>query len=312
MRIVIVGPGALGSVFAALLARGGHDVSLLGRPTDHLRALQRDGLRLQTPSGVVEQIDLHATDDPAVVAGADAAIVLVKTPDTAAAMRAIRPHLGAAHVILTLQNGLGNAERIRDAIGAGPRILTGVTSQAAHRLGPGAVVHAGEGPTLIGAVDAADSDAAARVAAAFNAAAIPTVTVADIETAIWRKVAVNAAINGLTALGGFPNGTIARVGALLDAAEIIAEEAASVARARGIELGGMRRSVQETALATSGNRSSMLQDLEAGRPTEVEAIHGAIVASGAEAGIATPATQVLAALIRSRSANTNSVERIDD
>lgn len=307
MRIVIVGPGALGSVFAALLARGGHDVSLLGRPTDHLRALQRDGLRLQSPSGVVERIDLHATDDPAVVAGADTAIVLVKTPDTAAAIRAIQPQLGPSHMVLTLQNGLGNAERIRNVIGAGPRILAGVTSQAAHRLGPGVVVHAGEGPTLIGAIDAADSDAA-RVAVAFSAAAIPTVAVTDIEPAIWRKVAVNAAINGLTALGGFPNGTIASDDALLDAAEIIAEEAASVARARGIELGGMRRQVHETALATSGNRSSMLQDLEAGRPTEVEAIHGAIVASGAEVGIATPATQVLAALIRSRSAHTNGAE----
>ena len=104
----------------------------------------------------------------------------------------------------------------------------------------------------------------------------------------------------LTALGGFPNGEIVAVPELLDAAEIVAEEAAVVARALGFELGGMRRAVAEITAASASNRSSMLQDLEAGRPTEVGAIQEAIVAAGARSGVATPATRVLAVLIRAR------------
>jgi 2-dehydropantoate 2-reductase len=262
--------------------------------------MQEAGLRYETPGGETERHALAATDDPSIVASADAVVVLVKSGDTAMAMQATAPYVTTGLPILTLQNGIGNGEKIRATLGDGPRVLVGVTSQAATRLGPGWVRHAGEGPTLIGAIDDADSPLASDLAAAFSAAGLPAAAVPDIDLWIWRKVAVNAAINGLTALGGFLNGAIAANAELLDAAEIVAEEAASVARARGYELGGMRRAVLETASSTAGNRSSMLQDLGAGRRTEVDAIHGAILDAGAEAGIGTPATQVLAALIRAR------------
>jgi 2-dehydropantoate 2-reductase len=300
MRVVIVGPGALGSVLGAALSRAGHDVVLLGRSSPHLEAIRSDGLCLQRLDGTVERMALPACDDPAVVADADIAIILVKSGDTAAATRVIRRHVRDGQTVLTLQNGMGNAERIRAELGHGPRILAGVTSQAAMRTGPGTVVHTGAGPTIIGAPNGENAQAAAEVAAMFSAADLPAVAVPDIERWIWQKVAVNAAINGLTALGGFANGAIVAAPDLLDAAEVIAEEAAAVARAHGFELGGMRRAVTETAMATAANRSSMLQDLEAGRPTEVDAIHGSILAAGEEAGIATPATAVVAALIRTK------------
>jgi 2-dehydropantoate 2-reductase len=226
-------------------------------------------------------------------------------------MAAIRPYVRADQIILTLQNGVGNAEKIRSALGTGPRVLVGVTSQAATRLGPGSVRHAGEGPTLIGVLDKRDSTAAAELAGVFAQAGLPAVSVPDIEHWIWRKLAINAAINGLTALGGRENGMIASDASLLDAAEVIAEEVASVARARGIELGGMRRAIFETAVATANNRSSMLQDLEARRPTEVDAIHGAVLAAGEETGIATPATQVIAALIRAKEKPVATLEHAD-
>ncbi len=300
MRFVIVGPGAMGSVFGAMLARGGHDVSLLGRPSLHLWALRDRGLNLTTRGGAIERAKLPATDDPAVAADADTIIVLVKTGETAEAMSAINPHVHPEQVVLTLQNGMGNAGNIRAALGKGPRILAGVTSQAATRTEPGSVVHSGEGPTIIGFVDEEDAPLAATLAGVFTAAGLPATSVVDIERWIWQKVAVNAAINGLTALGGFPNGVIATKPELLAAAEIIAEEAASVARAKGSELGGMRRAILETAHATADNRSSMLQDLEAGRRTEVDAIHGAILKAGEETGIATPVIQVIAALIEAK------------
>jgi 2-dehydropantoate 2-reductase len=140
---------------------------------------------------------------------------------------------------------------------------------------------------------------------------LPAVSVPDIGTWIWRKLAVNAAINGLTSLGGFENGMIASNASLLDAAEVIAEEVASVARARGIELGGMRQVILETAVATANNRSSMLQDLEARRLTEVDAIHGAVLDAGKETGIATPATQVIAALIRAKEKTVSKLRHAD-
>jgi len=257
-------------------------------------------LRLEALDGTSEQLPILATHDPAVVRDAETVIVLVKSVDTVAAMGAIRPHVRADLVVLTLQNGLGNAQKIRSALGQEPRVLIGVTSQAATRIGPGAVRHTGEGPTLIGVRDEADASTAAEFARILADAGFPAAAVPDIDRWVWRKLAVNAAINGLTALGSFSNGMIATDDAMLDAAEIIAEEAASVARANGIELGGLRHAIIETATATADNRSSMLQDFDAGRPTEIDAIHGAVIAAGEESGIATPATWVVAALIRAK------------
>ena len=311
MRFVIVGPGALGSIFAAALSKRGHAVSLLGRPSRHLETLRSEGLRIETRDGRVERLTIAATDDPAVIGDADALIILVKSVDTVSAMSAIRPHARPDQVLLTLQNGLGNAEKIRAALGPGPRILTGVTSQAATRLGPGWVKHTGVGPTLVGYQDERDAGPAVQLTRIFADAGLPATSVLDIDHWVWRKLAVNAAINGLTALGDFPNGDIANDPGLLDAAEIIAEEVASVAREIGIELGGMRRPVLETAIATRDNRSSMLQDLEAGRPTEVGAIHEAVLAKGAETGIATPAMWVVAALIRAKEKRVTTSEHVD-
>jgi 2-dehydropantoate 2-reductase len=300
VRVVILGPGALGGVFGAALHRAGHDVTLVGRPSPHLDVLRSSGLRLERRDGTTELLPIAATDDPGAVADADLVLVLVKANDTATAARAIAPHVHPGQTILTLQNGLGNAERIRAEVGPAPRVLLGVTSQGATRLGPGSVRHAGEGPTAIGYQREEDAGQAREIASTLSAAGIPTAVVAEISPWVWRKLAVNVAINGLTALAGVRNGMIASDGALLDAAEIVAEEVAAVARALGWELDGMRRAVAETALATAENRSSMLQDLDAGRPTEVAAIHEAVLAAGKRVGVAAPATTVLAALIRAR------------
>jgi 2-dehydropantoate 2-reductase len=300
MHVVILGPGALGSLLGAALADAGHEVVLLGRQSPHLSALRQDGLRLTTRSGEIRRLRIEATADPASAARADTIVVLVKTPHTAEAASAIAPYVRPEQAVLTLQNGLGNAERLREALGPGPRILAGTTSQAAMRTAPGVVVHTGQGPTLIGYSNQEDAGIAKNLAKHFTDAGWPSAATCDIQRWLWRKAAINAAINGLTALGGFPNGVIADDPDLIDSAELIAEEAAEVARAQGIELGPMRRHVLETAAATADNRSSMLQDMEAGRRTEVASIHGAILAAGAAHGIETPAIRVMAALIQAR------------
>lgn len=303
MRIVIVGPGALGTIFAAALGRASHDISLLGHDSRWLQTIQADGLRLQAGDGTIEHLPTAITDDPSIVATADAVIVLVKTTDTLSVVDAIKPYLATDVSVLTLQNGLGNSRIIREGLGGRHRVLPGTTSQAARRVRPNLVVHTGEGPTLIGYERSGDATVAAKLSRVMTEADIPTAAVHDIDRWIWHKAAVNAAINGLTALGGFPNGEIVAQPDLLDAAESVAEEAATVARALGIELGSMRGAIKETASATATNRSSMLQDLEAGRQTEVDAIHGAIVEAGAKVGIATPIISLLASLIRTKAQN---------
>jgi 2-dehydropantoate 2-reductase len=300
MRIVIVGPGALGTIFAAALVRAGNNVSLFGRHSPWLQSIQADGLRLQARDGTIVRLPAAITDDPSIVATADAVIMLVKATDTLSAVDAITPYLASDVPVLTLQNGLGNSRIISEGLGGGHRVLPGTTAQAGRRIEPNLVIHTGEGPTLIGYEYSDDAALADKLSRVMTESGIPAAAVPDIERWIWHKAAVNAAINGLTALGGFPNGEIVAQPDLFDAAESIAEEAATVARALGIELGSMRGSIRETATATATNRSSMLQDLEAGRQTEVDAIHGAIVEAGARVGIATPIISLLASLIRAK------------
>ena len=160
MRFVILGPGALGSVLGAALFHSGHEVVLLGRRSPHLDALRDEGLRIANRGGGRQRLRIEATDDPAAAARAETIVVMVKSGDTTDAMTVIAPHVGLDQTVLTLQNGLGNAERIRQILGSRPRVLPGTTSQAATRSGPGEVVHTGEGPTLIGFTDQDDAPVA--------------------------------------------------------------------------------------------------------------------------------------------------------
>lgn len=301
-RFVVVGAGAMGSLVAARLALASVAVRLLGRPSPHLAAIAGGGLRLAELDGSVQTVALAATDRSAVAADADVVIVLVKTWATGEALTPLRSRLRAGTMVLSLQNGLGNAAVIRAALGTGPPadVVLGVTSQAALRAAPGVVRHTGVGPTWIGR-EGGEIDARLRdVADTFSAAGLPTVAVPDVERAVWRKLAVNAAVNGLTALAGVPNGAIVADPGLREAAGILAGEAEAVARGHGLELGDVGAAVDAVARATAANRSSMLRDLERGVRTEVEAIHGALVAAGAAVGIDAPANRVVAALVRAR------------
>jgi 2-dehydropantoate 2-reductase len=243
-----------------------------------------------------------ATTDPAPVAAADLVVLLVKAWATAEAVASVRPYLREEAAVLTLQNGLGNGAALRAALGPEPRpeVLVGVTSQAALRVAPGVVRHTGSGPTLVGREGGGVDARATAAAAAFTAAGLAAAAVPDIDRWVWRKLAVNAAINGLTALAGVPNGEIAADPDLRAAGVALAREVEAVARAHGLELGDVAAAVAEVATATAGNRSSMLRDLETGGRTEVDAIHCAVVAAGDAVGIDTPGNRTVAALVRAR------------
>jgi 2-dehydropantoate 2-reductase len=302
MRVVVLGAGAMGSLVAARLARAGTETTLLGRPSPHLVAIRESGLTIEELDGARRTVWLPIAERAGTVAGADLVVVLVKAWATEEAVAPLRFWLGPGTAILTLQNGLGNAAAIRAALGPGalPEVLVGVTAQAALRLGPGLVRHTGAGATVIGREDGRVDDRLVAVARLFSAAGIETAAVADVEWWVWRKLAVNAAINGLTALAGVANGEIAVDPELRAAAAILAGEVAAVARRRGLDLGDVVAAVDEVARATAANRSSMLQDVEAGRRTEVDAIHGAVAAIGEELGTPAPANRLVAALVRTR------------
>lgn len=291
----------MGSLFAARFALAGIEVALFGRPSPHLSAMQASGLWLEELDGRRRQVPIPIVSRPDAIAGAgwDLALVMVKAWATTAALAPLHPHLGLETAILTLQNGLGNLDAIQEAL-PGREVLAGVTAQGAVRPGPGAVRHTGNGPTVVGRASGAMTDAVRAIAARFNVAGIPTTAVGDSERWIWRKLAVNAAINGPTALAGVPNGAIASDPRLKAAAEVLAGEVATVARALGLELDRVEELVAETARATTTNRSSMLQDLEAGRRTEVAAIYDAMIEAGLRVGVDTPANRVVSALIHAR------------
>ncbi len=291
LRVVVMGAGAIGSLFGGLLARAGHDVTLVGRPA-HVAAIRRRGLRI---GGLT-----RATARPRASTRApegDLVLLTVKSYDTARALRSVR--LSKHGAVLTLQNGVGNAEQVAARFGP-RRTLAGVTSCGALLAGPGRVVHTGRGPTVVGEWAKGSAVSAREVAVLFNSAGIPTKVSRVISSELWRKLAVNAAINPLTALSGLQNRAVAELPGLRRLAAEVTVEAVRVARARGIDLGpDPLGRVLDVARKTGANRSSMLRDVERGQRTEIGAITGALVREASEAGVEVPVNRVLYGLVKS-------------
>ncbi len=302
--IAVLGGGALGSLVAARLAAGGGGPVVVSRPSPHLVEAARRGIVVSELDGSARTVPVRVATDPGAVATATVLLVCVKTWATADALAPLAPFLPPDALVVSLQNGLGNAERIAAALPdhAG-HVALGVTSLGATRPAPGEVRVGGSGPTVIGYPGRQPDDALRRLAITMREAGMPTATVEDIDRWVWRKLAVNAAINGLTALAGVPNGQVAADPRLRAAAEQIAAEVETVALAEGHDIPDAVPAVLEVARATAANRSSMLQDLEAGRRTEVDAIHGAVVERAARHGIVVPATELVWALVSARSAS---------
>lgn len=295
----------MGSLVAARLTLAGNDVLLYGRPSKHLTIAHQRGLALTELDGSTRIVKLHASSDAAGVTGSELVVVLVKAWATGEAVAPLRDHVSRETIVLTLQNGLGNASTLRTTLlkdGVRPSVWLGVTTQAALRTEPGAVTHTGEGISAIGRRHAGADDRLRQIASCFTEAGLPMVAVDDIHRWVWRKLAVNAVINPLTALAGVPNAAISTDSGLRGAAAALAGEAVAVANARGLtlDLQEVIAAVDEVARETGQNRSSMLVDLETGVRTEIDAINGAVVSEAARHGIKVPANQLMTALVRAR------------
>ena len=296
MRIGIVGAGAIGLTFAAALA-GVHDVVLLARRGVVAETILRDGIAIDA-GGEVRHVAVRATTDAASFADRDAVIVAVKTYATAAALAPLRGVLPRHALIATVQNGIDNAEVVREAL-PGARVIAGSTTQGAVLLGDGRVRAVNRGTTTFARDDAA-APASDDLAAAFAAAGLDARVADDVDLLLWRKLVIVAAINPLGALTGSTNGAVVTDADLVPLARALAAEAAAVARAEGVDPGDPWAALEAAARSTAANRNSMLQDLDAGRPTEIDAISGAIVRRARAREIAVPFTETVLRLVRAR------------
>ena len=287
------------------------DVTLMGHWPEQVAVLRRHGLWLEHLDGARRHYRLAVADDAAAVGAADVALVAVKSRQTPQAARTLAGLLDVNGLALTLQNGLNNRATLRDALGAG-RVALGVTSEGATVLEPGVVRHAGRGLTHIGrdpSLGRRQLNCLPGLTALFNAAGFETYLVDNTDGLMWGKLAVNAAINPLTALLGVPNGFLVEHGALVDLMGRAATEVASVAAARGITLpftDAAGRAL-DVARATAANRSSMLQDVLRGAPTEIDAICGAVARAGQQSGVPTPVNSRLYELVRQLEEGTDAV-----
>ena len=304
MKIAVVGAGAMGSLFGAMLAEAGNTVWLYDVWPEHVQAINSDGLSIEK-TGKTRKVDLKATSDSAEIDQADLVIIFVKSMETKSAAETARGIAGSAGVVMTLQNGMGNADKIAKFIEP-DRILAGTTSHGATMLGAGRIRHAGGGATTIGSwADSGSGRArASQFADLFNQAGIETKAVDDVRSVIWDKLLINIGINAITALTGIKNGQILDLETTQEISHTAVEEAMAVARAQNIQINpNAVDTVFKVAKATAFNRSSMGQDVDHHRPTEISAINGFIVREAKKAGIKTPVNFTLTALVETLEAH---------
>ncbi len=283
----------------ARLARTGVDVTLAGTWAAAIDAIGRRGI-LVHEVGAAETWSAQAAAQgiEALTASFPLAIVLVKSHQTTAAAAALAGVLEPSGLAVTLQNGLGNRETLAAVLGAA-KVAAGVAIMGATLLGPGEV-RCDRGHVVLG-VSAATAERVACLSDLLRSAGIATETTSDVESAIWRKLVANCAINPLAALHGLPNGALLAEPSLEDQMIAAAREVGAVAAARRIPLASDPAEIARgVARATATNRSSMLQDLERGARTEIDAMSGAIVSEGRRLGVATPVNERLLRLVRAR------------
>ncbi len=286
-KILIAGAGAIGMWLGALLADAGHEVTLLAR-APHCDAIQEHGLRTEGHTNLAVKVGCTTAPPPGPF---DGIIITAKAHATAGLAAAVAPSLARDGVMASMQNGLGNEAILRD-FHASPAIA--LTSHGVTVLGPGHVRHAGLGATSVGPATGADAGPARTLHGWLGDAGLAPEWHDDMRTPIWAKVVVNAAINPVCALAGATNGLLLQ-GPPREEARRLAEEAARVARAEGASIDDAWSVVAHVIEQTADNKCSMLQDIEAGRPTEIEQITGAIVAAAKRHGIEVPANQAILA-----------------
>ena len=306
MKIMVVGVGALGSYFGGALAAQGHDVTLLIRNRAHRDAIREGGLLLRLDDGEMRISPQVVDSGNAGEAGiADLVLVFTKTGATRAALSAAAPVIGPETRLVSLQNGLGNADRLAKFVPMS-HVIYGTTMAPADIVAPGIVESHGSHLSQFRAAgdDAVTGDMALRLATMLSEAGIEARVKPDVDRVIWAKVSFNCAMNSLCALLGQTPGPVLDSDELRKVAVATAMESCDVAAAVGIEVDrdGLMKTLDVVQREHRHHKPSMLVDFQALRRTEIDALNGAVVALGAAHGVATPRNQTLLALVHAREA----------
>jgi len=297
MKTVIMGAGAIGSLFGGLLALSGEEVHLVTLRKDHVDTIRSRGLSIED-RGKSQIIRVNATTDVTSLGKADLLLFFVKTYQTEQAVSDSLILQKEDTVFLTLQNGLGNEEAICKAVDP-KKVMLGVTNHGATLLGPGLIRHAGWGETHIGELNGRVTERANQIALIFQRAGIKTLVSPQIYDLVWEKLLINIGINALTALTGLKNGQLLDYSETVRLMKVLVSEAVKVAKGKGIQIkGDPFEKVRTVAEVTKENRSSMGQDFDYKRRTEIDAINGAIVKEAENLGISVPHNQTITDLIK--------------
>jgi 2-dehydropantoate 2-reductase len=299
MQIAVIGAGNMGCVYGANLARVGEQVTLIDVWEEHVRQIQAFGLRMDGLHGAFSAA-LGATTNPAEAPKADAAVICVNTYNTSDAARAARIVLTDGGYALTLQNGVGNVEILTQVLGPG-RVMAGLSFHSGDLKAPGHVTHTNQGPTYLGELDRSRSARLAAVADLFERAGLEPVLEPDILVTIWSKFVHNCAINAICAITNLRPGHIREVPALDEFQSRIIEETIALVRAKGVALPDPDPlQTIKAYCAEKFHRVSMLQHLDRGRRTEIDALNGYVARESRRLGLAAPCSEALTMLMHGR------------
>jgi 2-dehydropantoate 2-reductase len=291
IKVAVMGAGAVGCYYGGMLARAGHDVVLIGRP-QHVQAIEREGLRMETQS-FDERVYPAASSDPRAVEGAGHVLFCVKSTDTEAAGAQMRPHLAPGALVLTLQNGVDNADRLRTVLPPG-QVAAAVVYVATEMAGLGHVRHHGRGELVIEPAGGGE-----RIAQALIAAGVPTEISENVRGALWGKLVINCAYNALSAIAQLPYGEVVKGPGVAQVMRDVVDECLAVASAEGVHLPGDPHAiVRKLVESMPAQYSSTAQDLARGKPTEIDYLNGLIVRRAEALGISAPVNRALWAVVK--------------
>lgn len=292
MKIAVMGAGAVGCYYGGMLARAGHEVTLIGR-TALVEAVRTGGLRLQT-AAFDARVQVQASTEAAAARGCELVLVCVKSTDTESAGRQLRPHLSAGTDVWSLQNGVDNAERLSALLER--TVQPAVVYVASEMVAAGHVRHHGRGELLLG-----PAPANTRWVSPFAQAGIALQLSERVREMLWTKLAINCAYNALSALGDRPYGEMVAVPGVWDVMRAAVQECMAVAKADGTALPtSVWQDVERIAQTMPTQFSSTAQDLQRGRRSEIDHLNGHVVRRGQVLDIATPVNQVLHTLVKLR------------
>ena len=290
MKVAVMGAGAVGCYYGGMLARAGHEVVLIARP-QHVEVIAREGLRLDTQH-FDERVRVAASTEASAVKGAQLVLFCVKSTDTDSAAQSLAPYLEADTLVLSLQNGVENAARLRELLPQ--EAAAAVVYVASEMAGPGHIRHHGRGELVI-----EPSTKSEEVARVFIDAGVPTEISDNVRGALWAKLVLNCAYNALSAITRMPYGKLVQGEGVTRAMQDVVDECLAVAKADGVTIpGDVEAAVRRIAETMPNQYSSTAQDLARGKKSEIDHLNGLVVRRGAALGVPTPANRMLHVLVR--------------